>query len=160
MVGRLLDTFERSNSVFDDFNDIVRKFDELTGSFFNTKISGHLENVHFSSPKMNVYKKKMDDGRVKYKLEFLVPDYTKEDLKIKLVDDNTLIVEGKKEKQERDEDFDNCEIKEFVLKNSFKRKVIIPNIQKDSIKSKLKNGVLIIELVSGKRKEIEEIEID
>lgn len=155
MVSSLLSSFEKS--FLSELDDIYKWMYDLN-RFFRSTVEGHIEDLHFSYPKMNIRKKKLENGQIKYCLEFLTPQFSKDDLKVKIADDNTLIVEGERKIKDTDEGKD--EIIEFSTKTKFKRKVIIPNIQKDSVKVKLENGILRIELLSGKRERIEEIEIE
>lgn len=77
---------------------------------------------------------------------------------VKLIDDSTIEIKGKKKAESKD---DNSwyDMYEFKLKTQFTRKILVPNIQRESIESKLENGILTIKLLSGKRKNVEEIEI-
>jgi len=47
----------------------------------------------------------------------------------------------------------------FNLKSKFRRKFLIPNIDLESFKATVKDGILVIQLKSGKRKEYTRVEI-
>lgn len=131
-------------------DDILRKF--------NVQENGHTENLVFSYPPTNIIKRKLENGQVECVIQLLVPGYSKDELTVKLIDDSTIEIKGKKKAESKD---DNSwyDMYEFKLKTQFTRKILVPNIQRESIESKLENGILTIKLLSGKRKNVEEIEI-
>ena len=118
---------------------------------------GHIETMHWNDPKMNVEKKKLDDGTIEYNINLIVPGYDKNDLKVELLDNNTIVVSGEYNKQVK-EDY-NLELEEYRIKSKFSRKIVIPNVQSDSIDVKYKNGILNINLISGKRTNRKTIDI-
>lgn len=121
----------------------------------------HLENLHFHSPKMNVYKKKLDTGEIEYKIVFFVPSVNKEDIEITQVDDNTIEVEIKDPNNKFFDEFKDYQVEytEFVVeKYKSKRKIVLPNI--NEIKQEFKNGLLVLTVLCGKRETRKKILLD
>ena len=118
----------------------------------------HLENQHWAYPLMNVEKIKNEDSTVQYYIDLLLPGYSKKDINIEILDNTTLVISGRIQNEiEKDR---THELQEFKLEKSFIRKLILPNIQDDSVNVKLENGILHIELVSGKRVNKRTIELE
>ena len=139
-----------------ELQDIDKWFNYVTSNW--TYPEGHIETIHWYYPKMNVFKKKQDDGTIKYDIKLMIPGYDKDDLKVELLDNNTIVVSGTHEDKLK-ENY-NSELEEYKIKSNFNRKIVIPNIQSDSIDVKYKNGILNIELISGKRVNRKTIDIE
>lgn len=142
------------------FNELMEIFpfisqDDLLNLGFGRM---HLENQHWAYPLMNVEKKKNEDGTVQYYIDLLVPGYSKKDINLEILDNTTIVVSGEiKKNVEQDK---TSELQEFTLEKSFVRKLVLPNIQEDNIKVELENGILHIDLISGKRINKKTIEIE
>ena len=139
--------------------EFEKEFNKLQEMLFKENLLDkniHLENTHYSFPSVNVFKKKIDEG-MKYYVYVLLPGYKKDEIKVEVIDKNTLQISGSK-KIEQDEDV-KTEFIEFKYIKKFSRKIVIPNIHTDTIDAKLENGILKIELLSGKRINKEKIEI-
>lgn len=154
--------FENSsvNKIFNDFLNVI------SSSMWEGN-DGHLENIHFNYPKVNVFKKKIIDesnefyGSMEYYFQFLCINTNKEDIKIRIQGNDTLLIEGKTNLEDMIGNIKeyNLEYSEFKLQKKWKRKIIIPNIINNTIKTNFNNGLLEIKLISGKRNEIIDIEI-
>lgn len=118
----------RMNSFFDDFDkdNLVER-----GSF---------------SPKVDI---KEDDKQITLHAE--VPGLSKEDVKVTITDENVLVIKGEKKNENREEKKDDNDNTVFLRLErsygSFTRSFILPeNIDRDSIKGKVSDGVLDITL--------------
>ncbi len=169
--------------------EMLDTIDRMVSNTLFTNFEGHLENLHYKFPDQNVFKKKLEDGTVEYVIELLLPGFTKEDISISVIDNNTLEVSGGLHKEDKTIDLDNqeeqcckqekkdccsltrrhschgetdymVEYHGFTMKKKFKRKFLIPNINIDSVNAKFLNGILSIQLKSGKRQEVKNISVE
>ncbi len=110
-----------------------------------------MENVSKSStPAVNILEKENE-----FQVEVAAPGMTKEDVNLRLDEDNNLLIslEKKVEKEEKDED--SCYLRREFSYTNFQRRMILPeNVERDAISAKVKDGVLCI--VIPKRHEEEE----
>lgn len=120
-------------------NKYNRPFDNLFDELFRGDISQMFgsNDVSGFAPKVNIKEREND-----YQLEMLVPGLGKEDIEI-TVDDNTLSVSGKVEKEELKEN-EKYTRKEHTL-NSFVRKFNLPEeADLENIKAGFENGILTV----------------
>jgi len=144
------DLFSFLDTILDDFFGVrQRELDRI----FDNKI----DFLRFDRPRSNIYKKKDENGNVEYELKVEVPGFKKEDIKIKVLEDSVLLIEGDADILRESDDI-KC-VEEFETK-SFKRKYLISNLDKDSIKAKLEDGILTVNVSSKKREKIDEIVIE
>ncbi len=142
--------FSFLDTILDDFFGVrQRELDRI----FDNKI----DFLRFDRPRSNIYKKKDENGNVEYELKVEVPGFKKEDIKIKVLEDSVLLIEGDADILRESDDI-KC-VEEFETK-SFKRKYLISNLDKDSIKAKLEDGILTVNVSSKKREKIDEIVIE
>jgi HSP20 family protein len=142
--------FSFLDTILDDFFGVrQRELDRI----FDNKI----DFLRFDRPRSNIYKKKDENGNVEYELKVEVPGFKKEDIKIKVLEDSVLLIEGDVDILTESDDI-KC-VEEFETK-SFKRKYLISNLDKDSIKAKLEDGILTVNVSSKKREKIDEIVIE
>lgn len=144
------DLFSFLDTFLDDFFGVRQK--ELDKIFDN-----RIDFLRFEYPRSNIYKRKDENGNVDYELKVEVPGFKKDDIKIKVLEDSVLVIEGNIEIVKEPDDV-RC-VEEFTTK-SFKRKYLISNLDKDSIKAKLEDGILTVNVSSKKREKIDEIVIE
>jgi len=112
-------------------------FDELLDEIVNHNHS-HQGNRTFL-PAANITDKK--EG---YKIELVVPGFTKENINLS-IDKNVLTIAGEKQGEVKNED-EKVTRKEFHHA-AFKRSFTLPkNIHMESISAKYNNGILVIEI--------------
>ena len=145
-------------------SDLFSFFDSFLDDFFGIRerelgrlTDNRIDFLRFEYPRSNIYKKKDDNGNMMYQLKVEVPGFKKEDIKIKVLEDSVLLIEGNYETEKKNET-QNC-VEEFSTK-SFRRKYLISNLDKDSIKAKLEDGILTVDVQSKKREKIVEIVIE
>ena len=112
-----------------------------TNAFFPTPFGFELESYHKNKyvPAVNV-----SETENNFTLEFRVPGFSKEDLKIDL-DEKTLTVSAE-HKTEETKTENNYVRKEFSHK-SFTRSFVLPeNIDTDALQAKYENGILNVHL--------------
>ena len=153
-----------SNLAKRNTSDLFSFFDSFLDDFFGIRerelgklTDNRIDFLRFEYPRSNIYKKKDDNGNVMYQLKVEVPGFKKEDIKIKVLEDSVLLIEGDADILRESDDI-KC-VEEFETK-SFKRKYLISNLDKDSIKAKLEDGILTVNVSSKKREKIDEIVIE
>ncbi|MCX8009449.1 MAG: Hsp20 family protein [Patescibacteria group bacterium] len=112
----------------------------------------YVEDIYPSNLKMNVYKKKLENGRIEYKVLFYIPFASKDCITVNQLDENSIEVEVTLNQENLKSETEGYikEYEEFSLKNiSMKRKIVLP--QNDEIKAKYQNGVLILTVNCGKK---------
>lgn len=113
---------------------------ELLGNEWVAKVN------HFSTPAVNII-----ENDKEYKVEVAAPGITKESLKIKVRDDNYLVIFMNK-KDENEENSEKKEVREKYLRREFSyahfnQVLALPeNVDKDNLDAKWDNGVLRITL--------------
>lgn len=98
----------------------------------------------------------------RYWISAELPGIAKEDVKVKVNDENMLIISGEKHKifEEKDGEDDKRLIRSERSYGSFTRSFILPeNVDKDSIKAKYENGVLNLEILKKEPEKPSETEI-
>ena len=114
----------------------------LFDSFFKPDFFGGIDPYHrspFKKPPVNIIESEQD-----YKLDFSVPGWKKENIKIE-IDDKILIVSGEVQ-TEKTEENDKLKRREFKSE-SFKRSFVLPEEIDDSkIDGKYEDGILSITL--------------
>lgn len=104
--------------------------------------SNEVAEAH-ATPKMNVSESETD-----YQLELLVPGLSKDDLRLSIDSDNTLIVElAQHEQKEENEQPNRRYIRREFSQLQFKKLLSLPdNVKKEAISANVENGILIITL--------------
>lgn len=123
---------------FSPFNDLVR-------NFYGKDAGSGLVNVS-----------ETDTG---YNLDFILPGYKKEDVKIE-IDNNVLTVKADM-KNEKDEKGKNFIRKEYVS-STFSRSFTLPEDASDEIKAEMSDGILklSVDRLKEEKKKIKTISID
>ena len=148
----------------ESWENLFRLYDELFSvltkkqdSKVNQLSDSSIDFLGFKTPRSNLYKKKDETGNMLYELKVEVPGFKKDEIKIKVLEDSVILIEGI-HKSDSEANIKQC-VEEFATK-SFKRKYLISNLDKDSIKAKLEDGILTVNVSSKKREKIDEIVIE
>ncbi len=122
------------------------RFPNLANDLLNDEFwGGRLEN-NSSSPAVNIIE---DENN--YTLEYSVPGFSKEDLKV-AVDNNVITVSHKAEEQKEDQP---KYLKKEFTKGGFERSFELPkNIEAGSIEAKHENGILTVSVPKKAKVEI------
>ncbi len=121
-----------------DSNVIPKTFSEMLDTFFNDAVSTGVKSTGFV-PRVDVAE--LDKA---YEIQVSLPGLKKDEINIEL-EDNVLTISGerKTEKEEKDKKFHLVETR-F---GSFSRSFTLPrNINRDSIKATMNDGILNIEI--------------
>ncbi len=138
---------------FTGVDSVIRRMDRWMDGFNRGSM---VFNTSAWMPKIDVQE---EDDRFWVSAE--LPGIAKEDVKVKVNDDNMLIISGEKRSvfEEKDED-DKRLIRSERTYGSFTRSFILPeNVDKESIKAKYENGVLNLEILRTEPEKPNELEI-
>lgn len=132
----------------------ARKFygQNFMPDFFNDFFGNmSLDGTNGKAPAINVIE---DD--TSYKLELAAPGMTKEDFKVHINRDGNLVIELEKKCECQEEKKGKYIRREFSC-SKFHQTLILPdNVEKESIKANVENGVLNIELPKIQKAKVEE----
>ncbi|WP_418561310.1 Hsp20/alpha crystallin family protein [Rikenella microfusus] len=110
-----------------------------------------LAKANSNSPAINI--RETED---RYEVEVAAPGLTKDDFKIRIEDDNQLIVTMDKSSENNEEKEEGRYLRREFYYSHFQQSMILPeNIDKERIGAKVENGVLTIDI--PKRKEEERV---
>ena len=110
-----------------------------------------LAKANSNSPAINI--RETED---RYEVEVAAPGLTKDDFKIRIEDDNQLIVTMDKSSENKEEKEEGRYLRREFYYSHFQQSMILPeNIDKERIGAKVENGVLTIDI--PKRKEEERV---
>lgn len=134
---------------------IIRKTSNWLPSMFNDFFGNEwFENpVTSFKPAINI--KQTGKG---YTIEVAAPGMTKNDVKVRIDNEENLIIEFMKQEKKEEADDKNCTYlrREFQY-SQFKHTMILPeNADKDNIKAAVENGVLTVD-IPVKEKENEDV---
>lgn len=132
----------------------ARKFygQNFMPDFFNDFFGNmSLDGTNGKAPAINVIE---DD--TSYKLELAAPGMTKDDFKVHINRDGNLVIELEKKCECQEEKKGKYIRREFSC-SKFHQTLILPdNVEKESIKANVENGVLNIELPKIQKAKVEE----
>lgn len=132
----------------------ARKFygQNFMPDFFNDFFGNmSLDGTNGKAPAINVIE---DD--TSYKLELAAPGMTKDDFKVHINRDGNLVIELEKKCECQEEKTGKYIRREFSC-SKFHQTLILPdNVEKESIKANVENGVLNIELPKIQKAKVEE----
>jgi HSP20 family protein len=131
------------------FEGLARRMNEMAGEFekgVNIEFGGLQPRIDISEDEKNLF----------FAVE--MPGISKEDIKIKINDEDILVIKGEKKREF------NIEDKSFIRAErcfgEFTRSFLLPdNVNKDSIQAKYENGVLNITLEKIQPEKPKEVEI-
>ncbi len=138
---------------FTGVDSVIRRMDRWMDGFNRRSM---VFNTSAWMPKIDVQE---EDDRFWVSAE--LPGIAKEDVKVKVNDDNMLIISGEKRSvfEEKEED-DKRLIRSERTYGSFTRSFILPeNVDKESIRAKYENGVLNLEILKTEPEKPNELEI-
>lgn len=132
----------------------VRRFAEqnwLPTMFNELFNSDWMPKVETTSPSVNVLED--EDG---YKVEFAAPGMSKDDCKVQINDNNTMVVSVEKSTKNEEKDGKRYLRRDFVY-SSFTQTFTLPdNIDKEGIAAKVDNGMLTVDLPKMKEEQKKE----
>ncbi len=119
---------------FREMNTMIRRMNDFLGDIdFSThpESGGFLPAVDISEDEKNIY------------MNIELPGVKKDDVKIKVMDDNVLVVSGEKKREVKEEDKDRSYLRIERSYGEFTRSFVLPeNVNKDKIDAKYDNGML------------------
>jgi len=119
---------------FREMNTMIRRMNDFLGDIdFSTRpeSSGFLPAVDISEDEKNIY------------MNVELPGVKKDDVKIKIMDDNVLVISGEKKREVKEEDKDRSFLRIERSYGEFTRSFVLPdNVNKDKIDAKYENGML------------------
>jgi len=124
---------------FDDekFDEINRKFNNLTNNFFNNRFSNY--------PAMNIYERPHE-----YLIEVEVIGISKNDIEVSISDNQVLSISGEKNDINRT---DEIPLKEERFFGKFQRQILLPkDIDSSKIDVKSESGILKIVVAKDSKK--------
>ncbi len=139
---------------FTGVDGLIRRMDRWMDGFNRRSM---VFNTSAWMPKIDVH-----EEADRFWISAELPGIAKEDVKVKVNDDNMLIISGEKRSvfEENDEKDDKRLIRSERSYGSFTRSFILPdNVDKDSIKAKYENGVLNMEILKKEPEKPSETEI-
>lgn len=113
--------------------------DDLFNNFFKNDYHEDYAKSCDSKPATNVF-----ETEAAFKIEVLLPGFTKEDLNLN-VHNNLLTIKVEKEKEEKSEEFKYAH-REFGASNFEKQYRLPKSVDVEKINAKFENGVLNVEL--------------
>lgn len=113
--------------------------------------SDWMPRVETTTPSVNV----LEDEN-EFKVEFAVPGMSKEDFKVQVNDNNTMVVSVEKSTKNEDKDGKKYLRRDFSYTNFTQTFTLPDNIDKKSIVAKVDNGMLIVDLPKMKEEQKKE----
>ena len=135
---------------------VTRRNQDFMPTLFNELMNWN--DTTYSTPRMNIMETKDN-----YKLELCIPGLTKEDVKLSIDAEGTLVVEMVKETKKENKEEMRYLRHEFSVEH-FRQTVMLPeDIHKDQISAKVENGILEIVIpkvtVEEKKQAMQTIEV-
>ena len=129
---------------------------EIFNDFF---ANDWMTRTNSTAPAINVIEDDKD-----YKGEVAAPGMNKEDFKVKVTDDNYLVLTMEKKNESKDEDKKRKYLRREFSYHKFEQSLALPeNVNKDEIKSSVNDGILTIDIpkmkVAEKQPAVKQIEI-
>jgi len=117
----------------------------MFNDFFN---SDWMPRVETTTPSVNV----LEDEN-EYKVEFAVPGMSKDDFKVQVNDNNTMVVSVEKNSKNEKKDGKKYLRREFSYTNFTQTFALPDNVDKKDIAAKVDNGMLIVNLPKMKEEQ-------
>lgn len=117
----------------------------MFNDFFN---SDWMPRVETTTPYVNV----LEDEN-EYKVEFAVPGMSKDDFKVQVNDNNTMVVSVEKNSKNEKKDGKKYLRREFSYTNFTQTFALPDNVDKKDIAAKVDNGMLIVNLPKMKEEQ-------
>lgn len=119
----------------------TRKTQNWLPSIFNDFLGNEwIAKTNSSSPAMNII-----ENEKEYRIEIASPGMDKEDLCVKINDDNHLVISMKKTHKESEESKDERYLRREFSYSQFKQTLILPeNVDRDNIAAQQENGILCV----------------
>ncbi len=139
---------------FTGVDSVIRRMDRWMDGF--NRRSMVFDNTGWM-PKIDVH-----EEADRYWISAELPGILKEDVKVKVNDENMLIISGEKHRifEEKDGEDNKRLVRSERSYGSFTRSFILPeNVDKESIKAKYENGVLNLEILKKEPEKPSETEI-
>ena len=101
-----------------------------------------MTRTNATAPAVNVIETERD-----YKIEIAAPGMNKEDFKVKINEDNQLVVSMEKKEEKNEDKKKGKYLRREFSYSQFQQTMILPeNIEHDKIEAKMENGVLNIDI--------------
>ncbi len=101
-----------------------------------------MTRTNATAPAVNVIETEKD-----YKIEIAAPGMNKEDFKVKINEDNQLVVSMEKKEEKNEDKKKGKYLRREFSYSQFQQTMILPeNIEHDKIEAKMENGVLNIDI--------------
>lgn len=121
----------------------VRRPQQWLPSIFNDFFDNNLmTRANATAPAVNVIENEND-----YRIELAVPGMTKDDFKVRLDEDNNLVITMEKKYDNREEKKEGKYLRREFSYTKFQQTMILPeNVDESKISAKVDNGVLVIDV--------------
>lgn len=113
----------------------------LFNEFFNDDIWGVTPARQFASPAVNIL-----ENDKEYQVEIAAPGMTKEDFKVRLENDNELVISLEKKEERKDDKKKNYLRREFSYASYHQTFIIPEEVEVTGVKAAMNDGVLTITL--------------
>lgn len=123
----------------------IRRSQNWLPGFFNDffdydNFNGFNKLANMTSPAINVI-----ENEKEYKVELAAPGMSKEDFKIRINDENQLVVSIEKKDEKKDERKNDKYLRREFSYSRFEQALLLPDdVKKDNIEAKMEHGVLNI----------------
>ena len=136
---------------------VTRRNQDFMPTLFNELMNWN--DTTYSTPRMNIMETKDN-----YKLELCIPGLTKEDVKLNIDAEGTLVVEMVKETKNEKKNEEMRYLRHEFSVEHFRQTVMLPeDIHKEQISAKVENGILDIVIpkvtVEEKKQAMQTIEV-
>ena len=121
----------------------VRRNQQWLPSIFNDFFDNNLmTKANATAPAVNVIENDKD-----YRVELAVPGMTKDDFKVRLDEDNNLVITMEKKHENTEEKKEGKYLRREFSYTKFQQTMILPeNVDESKISAKVDNGVLVIDV--------------
>jgi len=114
----------------------------IFNSFFDDDFAGLTPAKQFASPAVNV----LEDDK-EYQIELAAPGMTKNDFKVRLENDNELVISLEKKEEHKEEKHKKNYLRREFSYASYRQTFIVPDeVEIEKIAAKMEDGVLKISL--------------
>lgn len=129
----------------------ARKSQNWLPSIFNDFFGNEwLAKANSNSPAINIR-----ETENQYEVEVAAPGLTKDDFKIRIEDDNQLVVTMDKQAENNSEKEEGRYLRREFYYSHFQQSMILPdNIDKEKIEARVEHGVLTIDIPKRKEEEV------